>query len=342
MSSASAPAPAPGPVKRSSAYHGRGTEAQQSKQRRQDLKRVRESVRTAHHVLLTVAADPTTIAVGAPLADLTGPLKKICSDHLVQWFGHLLRPRIHRHGDNDTDSSSDGGGAADDDVFVGLGGVGDARDGDADSDDDDVGQIFVAVDPQHLTRGFIAKLHSSPCAVGGNPHVLVNCRESKKTMPSRFAAGGRFQAQTRLNITDGEQTMLAVVATQAMSQGDCYDVGTIIEVKRYECVPIRPDGPESSAQLAMLIHEAGLIGTALCMIPHPPVAVIATGYWMSSAEDAGAVASLVGADGASRARLSAFRVVLVHVFGRRATPVRHRRHRPQQSLRCAAAPRCCA
>ena len=38
------------------------------------------------------------------------------------------------------------------------------------------------------------------------------------------------------------------------------------------------------------------------MIPHPPVAEIARGYWRSSAENAGAVASLDGAEGGTDAQ----------------------------------------
>ena len=193
-------------------------------------------------MLIGIAADPTTIAHGAPLAELAAPLKKICQDHLVQWFGHLLRRSTTSHGgeSSETGSSDDGsGGGVAARTFVGVG-----DNGDIDSSSDSERSSSDAVADSRLTHGFIAKLHSSTRAYDVKPVLLVNRRDSRKRMRSPFAAGGAFQAQTRLNVTDGKHIMLAVVATQAILQGDFYDEVTIIKVERYTCYPCRPD-PDS-------------------------------------------------------------------------------------------------
>ena len=113
-------------------------------------------------MLIGIAADPTTIAHGAPLAELAAPLKKICQDHLVQWFGHLLRRSTTSHGGESSETGSSdsgddgGGGGVAARTFVGVG-----DNGDIDSSSDSERSSSDAVADSRLTHVFIAKLHSS-------------------------------------------------------------------------------------------------------------------------------------------------------------------------------------
>ena len=56
-------------------------------------------------------------------------------------------------------------------------------------------------------------------------------------MECDLAAGGRYQKQIRLNLWDGEFATLGVVDTRASGGVDIWDIGNVIGIQGYSCMP---------------------------------------------------------------------------------------------------------
>jgi hypothetical protein len=82
-----------------------------------------------------------------------------------------------------------------------------------------------------------------------------------------YAAGGEFQVQVRLNLTDGTHFILAVVDTELLGLGDVYDEGNLLQVELWTQCPYTRDGTDE-VHVGMLLASAKVIGTAPCPEQH--------------------------------------------------------------------------
>ena len=63
------------------------------------------------------------------------------------------------------------------------------------------------------------------------PALLVANADHNKTLVSNFSSGGKYQSQSRLTVTDGAHSMLAVVATCAGNDPKTrFNSGSVFEI----------------------------------------------------------------------------------------------------------------
>lgn len=114
-----------------------------------------------------------------------------------------------------------------------------------------------------LSQKFVETLHRE-CDTADEPVLQIVAHERRKRMKSKFAAGGEFQVQVRLTVTDGDTTMLAILSTDVVGPKYFIADNIIIKVLGYTCVPYVPEDG-ASTMIGMLIHKFELVGAGAPM-----------------------------------------------------------------------------
>ena len=249
------------------AHQGVGAERERKKSRKQSDKIVKQRLEHTHEVLSAVIDDETLVHPGEVFASLRSKLQ-----HIVHFAAtYRLTPTksavrliysdlgyVSSSSSSSIDSGDDGAGGAD------------AASSDGGHDGEAVAAAAVPAPPTPqqpeymFTKGFVRSVHESCAFEGGAVVLQIIATERRKKMHSRYSSGGKWQSQLRVNVTDGEHKMLAVVATHARAVcGDYFNAGAVIKVTQYTCVQYKNnDDPETLGLIAMLISAAALVGVA--------------------------------------------------------------------------------
>ena len=129
------------------------------------------------------------------------------------------------------------------------------------------------------------ELHSNALARPAEFVIQIAVCEVKKRMKCKMAAGGKFQSQTRMNITDGDNMMVAIVATEIASRMNMFEEGNLLKVTKYNCISYLPEEGALS-MLSLLILDAVRVGVARHVFPKPPGLPVDVLYWSSSSPEA--------------------------------------------------------
>ena len=242
---------------------------------------MKKHVATAVTVLQIAVENPEFLQPDGLFAELLPSLRTLCKMHRHIWCSRRSSQSV---GDSmSSESGNDSGGSSGSETDLGR----EAVVGQPFSDTDSASDVGASsrdgcsgMKKKMLSKNFISELHVSAKAKPAKPKVLVNSRRVFKKMKSKFVAGGEYQFQTRLNITDGSHTMVAAVATQAISRGDIFVEGNVLQLREYTIVPYSPnDSPDSGILLAMLILDAEEVGSTSIIDPLPPGTMVAADYF---------------------------------------------------------------
>ena len=124
-----------------------------------------------------------------------------------------------------------------------------------------------------LTGGFVSRMHQQDGVADREATLQIVAAERRKTLDSNFASGGKYQTNVRLTLWDGEHTMAGVVDTRATAAAeDIWDVGNVIRIRNFTCLPYSPGDDTSVYKIALLFHdvrflEARLVEIGLRLLP---------------------------------------------------------------------------
>ena len=224
------------------ACHSAGTVAEAKKRKRQLVTKLRQRVDEAANVIAELGQQPDLLLSKKMFAPLLPHLKTVFSSNFTFW-SQSCGPSV-------TNNEACGGKAPH--QF--------RRSAD--------GQPQLV--PSVVTRGFIKQLCPHQTSKPANPVLLVCGSERRKKMSSSLAAGGKFQSQMRLVLTDGDNSMAAGLATQFAKQGEgICEPGSILRISKYTCVGCSP-GNDDDVMLALLIHKAEFVtSVAMTLSKYP-------------------------------------------------------------------------